>query len=406
MRVTIVGLNYLPEPTGIAPYTSGLAQNLNQRGHIVSVIAGYPHYPSWKVDPKYKGFFSAEWVGGVAVRRVRQYTPRAQSNLLRVLMELSFGLLANLRRWSQPDVVVCVSPALFGAALCAMRVRLTWRRPRLVIWTQDLYSRGVAETGGGRLAVTVAKVLESAILGSADAVVVIHDRFASYVSETLSVPEGRVRVIRNWAHLRDIERDERSVVRAKFGWSESEIVVLHAGNMGVKQGLENVVEAAKLLNDATSNVRFVFLGDGNQRQYLEDLAEGVVGLQFIRTLPEREFQSVLYAADILLVNELGSSVEMAVPSKLTSYFSTGLPVVAATNSGSTTAAEIEFSGAGLIVDPDDPSALLSAIAQLASSPDLSARLGAAGQKFQQTQLQADYAVDAFEDLFDDMTKPS
>ncbi|MBD0321819.1 MAG: glycosyltransferase WbuB, partial [Aldersonia sp.] len=48
MRVKIVGINYAPETTGIAPYTSGLADGLAARGHRVEVLTGQPHYPQWR----------------------------------------------------------------------------------------------------------------------------------------------------------------------------------------------------------------------------------------------------------------------------------------------------------------------------------------------------------------------
>ena len=67
-----------------------------------------------------------------------------------------------------------------------------------------------------------------------------------------------------------------------------------------------------------------------------------------------DFQVALSAADFLLVNELPGVKDMAVPSKLTSYFNAGVPVVAATDDGSVTAAEIATSGGGVRVDAACP----------------------------------------------------
>jgi colanic acid biosynthesis glycosyl transferase WcaI len=81
-----------------------------------------------------------------------------------------------------------------------------------------------------------------------------------------------------------------------------------------------------------------------------------------------EFTDVLAAADVLLLHERAGVVEMCVPSKLTSYFAAGRPVLAATSPRSAAAHEISASGAGTVVDPGDPSVLLEALRSLASQP--------------------------------------
>ena len=136
-------------------------------------------------------------------------------------------------------------------------------------------------------------------------------------------------------------------MRRRLGWPEDVTVVLHAGNMGAKQGLANVLRASRLADQTNEPLLFVLMGDGNQRAELEAMG-GNRCLQIIDPLPSDLFPQALQAADILLVNERGGVTEMAVPSKLTSYFATGRPVIAATDPGSITAEEIErLRGAGL-----------------------------------------------------------
>ncbi len=169
------------------------------------------------------------------------------------------------------------------------------------------------------------------------------------------------------------------------GWLPGEIVVLHAGNMGAKQGLDNVVASSRVAADRGSLVRFVLLGDGNQRERLERLDPNP-RLQFIDPLPDGIFERTLAAADALLVNELPGLTEMSVPSKLTTYYATGLPVLAAVNAGSVTSSEVELAEAGITVDPSDPAALVDAAELLAASPALATSLGEAGRRFRERHL--------------------
>lgn len=399
LRISILGLNYSPEPTGNAPYTTSLAEGLVAAGHTVHVITGYPHYPEWALKSGYRGWSRSEVINGVHVRRLRHSVPSTPKPLARLHMELSFGVRLLLASWAKPDVVLFVSPALFSSALAMLRARLHPSRPAICIWVQDLYSRGVVETGtgGGRLG-WLSTTAESLILRSADGVVAIHDRFKQYMIKFLDVATEDVKVIRNWTHLPSLPASNREDVRARLGWSPDQAVVLHAGNMGKKQGLENVVEAARLAEQQNSPVRFVLMGDGNQRRELEAAGADLKHLQFVPPLPGNEFMEALAAADVLLVNELPGVRDMAVPSKLTSYYNAGVPVIAATDEGSVTAAELALSKAGVRVDADDPRALLVAAEKLWSDKPAATAMGVHGLEFRRETLSAAAAIDKYDDF--------
>jgi glycosyltransferase involved in cell wall biosynthesis len=314
-------------------------------------------------------------------------------------MELAFGLRLMFSSWNSPDVILVVSPALFSSGLAMLAAR--FRRPRIpvIIWVQDLYSRGVVETSGGesRLGRVMASV-ESKIVRSAEGVVAIHDRFKSYLVDCLGVDPNVVRVIRNWTHVEPAPVAGLPQIRANLGWSPDDIVVLHAGNMGKKQGLENVVNAARLAQLQKSKVRFVLMGDGNQRRTLEAMAGGLDRLQLLPPLPDSQFMGALAAADALLVNELPGVKDMAVPSKLTSYFNAGVPVIAATDTGSVTAREIEVSGGGVRIAPADPLALVRAAEDLMSDPEAAQAMAASGLRFRNETLSERAALGRYDDF--------
>lgn len=285
----------------------------------------------------------------------------------------------------RPDVVIAVSPVLL-TVLAGLR----WKkrgRTALGVVTQDLYSRAVTETGiapagAGRAAAT----LEGWLLSRADGVAVVHEQFGDGVA-ALGVDRDRVTVIRNWSHVAGGDGDRASTRRA-LGWRDDEVIVLHAGNMGLKQGLENVVETARLADQRQAPVRFVLLGDGNQRSALEQRGLGVGRLQFRDPLPGDHFSDALAAADVLLVNEAPTVAEMSVPSKLTSYFTAGRPVVAASWERSAASAEIRRSGGGVRVDPGSPQDLLDAVRGLAGDPARIDALATAGRAYAEEHLGA------------------
>jgi colanic acid biosynthesis glycosyl transferase WcaI len=392
--VTILTLHYAPEPTGNAPYTASLAVGLKERGHDVHVITAHPHYPEWRVREGYGGWSVKEVLDGVPVHRLAHYVPAKPTGAHRLAAELSFGLRLLFAPWHRPDVVLLVSPALFSTSVAMLRARLS--RTAVAAWVQDLYSLGVVEMGHsrGRMAAVMTKV-ESSTLKAATGVAVIHRRFRDHVVRVLGVPEARVEVIRNWSHVQPPAAVDRETVRKRFGWAPATAVALHAGNIGGKQGLENVVEAARIADERRLPVHFVVLGNGNQRERIEALAAGVQSIEFIDPLPAGEFEEVLGSADVLLVNEKPGLREMSVPSKLTTYFATSLPVVAATDAGSVTADEIDASGGGVRVDAGNPGALVDAVLTLHADPERAGALGAAGRRYRDEVLSADAAMNHF-----------
>ncbi len=385
-RILVVGINYAPEHTGIGPYTSQACEDMQRRGAEVLVLAGVPHYPHWSVPAAYRRRLRVDEVRreGVHVRRLRHSVPARQSAVKRATYEATFGLHALGQRlpWT-PDVVLAVVPSLFGAMAAARIAKRTGAR--LAVWVQDLMGPAAAQSGivgGGKVAKLTGQ-LEGHVLRQADVVIVLNESFRQYAEEA-GVASDRIVVRPNWTHVA-APRGNRARIRTRLGWGE-DVVVLHSGNMGLKQGLENVVEAAKLAALTAPQVRFVLMGDGSQCEELHRLAVDVPTLDFLPAASDEEFPDFLAAADVLLVNERASAVNMSLPSKLTSYFRAGGPVLAAVALDGGTAAEIVRSKAGIVVAPDDCQALVEGVVALAADLVLRRDLGRAARLYAATQL--------------------
>lgn len=401
--VSIVGQHFSPESTGNAPYTTSLSRSLARRGHEVTVHTTYPFYPEWSKPSRGNRWTQRSVDRGVTLIRRKQYVPSRPSSLCRLLSELSFGARILTGRIGRSDVVLLVSPSLFGSALALVRIRLNTRRPKVGIWVQDLYSQGVVEIGvGGRLTAKLMTRIESWVLGHADGVAVIHERFARRIVQSLGVERRRVTVIRNWSHLPLPRPIDRHVERRILGWQDDEIVVLHAGNQGAKQGLDQLIPIAERIQELDLPIKIVLLGTGNQRMILQSELDRYECVQFIDPLPDTEFQAAMCAADLLLVCEKSGVTEMSVPSKLTSYFSTGRPVIAITDPGSATAEEISASRTGEQVASGQPAEFIAKVLALGSDAERSSEMGAAGLVYRTTVLDEAAAVDAFEQWFESL----
>jgi glycosyltransferase involved in cell wall biosynthesis len=404
--ILMLALNYPPERTGIAPYTGALAAGLSKIGDQVTVRAAHPHYPEWRLREGYGQWKRVEQLDGVEVRRLRHYVPHTPRGIRRLTSELTFGGSLLLTRWGRPRLVIAVSPALFSTALAVLRLRVTPRRPRLVVWVQDIYTLGLAEIGEGRgLTQRVTRWVESQTLCAADRVVVIHQCFKDFLVQELGVAESKVVVVRNWTHLALSDQVDSCSAKAKLNWPANVTVAVHTGNMGAKQGLENIVDAARIADNQSAPVYFVLVGDGGERRALEKRARGISCLAFVDPLAEEEYEWALSAADVLLVNEKPGVAAMAVPSKLTSYFAAGRPVVAATDPIGVTASEVRASEAGVIVPAGDPGALLHAILAVGADAEAATQLGLNGRRYRLSVLDQEAAIKKWSDLVEDTIDP-
>jgi glycosyltransferase involved in cell wall biosynthesis len=223
--------------------------------------------------------------------------------------------------------------------------------------------------------------VERRVVAKAKYIGIVTPGFRPHI-EKLGVPSDRILQLRNWNRLAPPTRDTGGI-RQSLGLPSNAIMCLHAGNMGAKQALENVIECARLAQTSSPRLFFVLMGDGSQRATLTRLADRyqLRNTKFMDPQPDGIYASVLRAADILIVNQRQTLIDMALPSKLTAYFSAARPVVAAVHHDSETAFELNASTAGVICAPERPAALLNALDDLADNPDLGRKLGAIGASY-------------------------
>lgn len=385
-RILIYSMYYWPEESGNAPYSTGLAEHLAANGMDVTVVAGMPHYPAWRVHAGYRGRWrQTEDRGGVRIERFRHHVPRRQSAARRAIYEATFLAHAGLRGpRRRPDAVLGVIPSMGGGVLT--RIAASRARVAYGIIVQDIMSAAAAQSGisGGRQAAATTGAIERWVLSRATVVAPVAAAFIP-VLQDMGVETGRIVHLPNWTHLPPPGRD-RPDVRRELGWLSDDVIVLHAGNMGLKQGLEQVIDAARTAEQVDGRIRFVLMGDGNQRTHLQSLADGLANVTFAPFVERERLVDVLAAADVLLLSERASVRDMSLPSKLTSYLAAGRPVLAAVDPEGASAAEVRRANAGVVVEAGQGQALVRAIIDLAADPAEIQRLGENSRRYAETTL--------------------
>ncbi|MEI7642558.1 MAG: glycosyltransferase, partial [Actinomycetes bacterium] len=199
----------------------------------------------------------------------------------------------------------------------------------------------------------------------------------------LGVESKRINQILNYS-ARTIAIQDKTKSRRKFGWASDDFVVIHTGNMGAKQDLENVVLAADALT-GESKIKIYLIGHGNQENNLKALCEGKSNIAVLPAVSDEDYSALLSAADLLLVNERSTQMEMSLPSKLTSYLYSERPVIATVPRGGATWKFLD--GIAELVEAGNPKALADLIIELRNNPAKMEKLAMDGLAFAKANLE-------------------
>ena len=383
-RVLLIAINYWPELVGIGKYTGEMGEWLAQQGFEVRVITAPPYYPAWRVDAKFSSWrYSRERVRGVDILRCPLWVPARLSGLKRILHLASFALtslplvLCSGMRW-RPDIVFVVEPPLFCAPAALIAAKLASARAWLHV--QDMEVDVAFELGILRLNWLRKLILraDTWLMKRFDTVSTISVKMLERLEKKGVKPE-RYLLFENW-----VETDRIypllgvPLLHSELNLPDKMAIVLYSGNMGEKQGLELVIQAAEILK-SRNDLFFLLCGTGASMARLKQMAKGLDNVLFRPLQPLDKLNELLNLANIHLLPQRSGAEDLGMPSKLTNMMASGKPVVATALPGSQIANVLE--GRGVVVNPDDLDALCRAIEYLLDNETVSREMGKNGRLY-------------------------
>jgi colanic acid biosynthesis glycosyl transferase WcaI len=360
-----------------------LCEELVRLGCEVSVISAVPHYPTGRVAKEFRGrLVQRERRGGVDVTRVWVPSVDRARLGLRLLGFFCFQVLAAFagltRRY---DVLLASSPAL--EVLLAVLALGVLRRKPMIYSVHEIYPDVGVKLGIFRHRAVIKAIdwMERLCCRRAGYVRVLSEGYKRTMGAR-GVPESKLAVVWNWADTDFIRPLPRRNVFSRQWGLDGVFVVLYAGNLGPTQGLEHVLEAARLLEEEPA-IRIVLVGDGAAKGSLQQSVEraGLTNVQFIPFQDHELVPWVLASADVSLLTLKRGMGTDSVPMKCYSIMASGRPIIASVDESSDTWNEIQRAGCGVCVEPENPLALASAILDLFRNDAYRARLGALGRAY-------------------------
>ena len=414
MKLLVLCPHYAPDTAPTGEVMTSIATELVARGHELHVLTSLPWYEHHRIEPGWEGRVvrheDTEWG---RITRVHPFPTDKRNIPARAAAFAGFTLLSTAlalrgRPRARPDAVLAMSPPLtLGAAgwLAARR----WRVP-FVFNIQDVFPDVAVELGAisNPHVIRLASWMERWTYRHSDAVTVLsddlRDNLVAKITGTVPDAYDRIRVIPNFVDTDRIRPadPEAGEYRREHGL-EGRRVVMYAGNVGLSQSLDLVVDAARKLADRT-DVVFVINGGGSGRAALEEAAMGLDNVCFVDFQPKERLPEVLAAGDIHLVPLRRGLARSSVPSKTYSILAAGRPVLASVDEGTEVARVVTDAGAGLAVPPDDPDAFTHALVTLLDEPERAAAMGRAGRSFVERWASPAAVAERYEALFEELAR--
>ena len=384
MRVVVWGINYAPEFTGIAPHSVALCEFLEREGHDVEMVTTFPYYPTWQKRPEDRGrLYRTDVINGVAVHRCWHFVPARVSPLKRIVHEASFIFTSTFRALflEQPDVCVVVSPPLLLGAAGWFVGKL--KRAPYVFHVQDMQPD--AAVGLGMLK----QSWFTRALYALEAFAYRHAARVSGITRGMlktfrdkGVPESKLIYFPNAIELKnDGPRAARGEFRGRHGFPADEFLAIYAGNLGVKQGLEVLLETAALLR--SKPIRFLICGDGAQRETLAARSREMQ-LPNFSMLPlqrGRDYSALLVDADLCFITQQAGAGNSFFPSKLLGLLAESKPVVTVAAPECELALSLAEGNFGVNVPPGRPEELAALVDSLANDPERLWIYGVNGRRY-------------------------
>ena len=401
MRLVVVTPHFAPDLAPTGAVITRLVDELARREHRIEVITSLPWYRDHRIEPGYEGrLLRHEDTPWGVITRIHPFPTTDKADISRrALAFAAFTMLAAFkgRSGSPVDGVLAVSPPLTLGLAGASIARA--RGAAYVFNVQDIFPDVVIALGylKNPTLIRAARALERRCYQEADAVTVLSEDLRANVVSKLAEPD-KVRVVPNFVDTTFITPGSRENDYRRATGLGGKTVVMYAGNVGLSQSLDLLLEAAATFAD-DPDVVFVINGGGTARSALEQHARNLHNVRFVDAQPMDRLPEVLAAADIHVVPLKRGLAAASVPSKVLSILAAGRPFVASVDPGSEISRIARDSGAGVAVGPEDPEGFTKAVRALIEHPDDARAMGEKGRAFVETWASPPAIARAYEELF-------
>ena len=303
----------------------------------------------------------------------------------------------------KPDVIIGSSVHLFAvytAYLLSKRYKVPFIMEVRDLWPQTLIDMGVSKW---HPFIILLRKLEKYLYKRADKIITVLGGADKYI-ESLGIKFNGTALVPNGVDLEGFNIKETNFKNQKP--LDSGFTVTYAGAIGKANNLDVVIKAAEILYKGHPDIKFLFIGDGQEKTRLSRIVKEkhLNNVKFKDPVPRREIGGVLANADGLLFNLEDSPVfKYGISSnKLFDYLASGKPVIFSCNAANN---PVEEAKAGITVSPNNPEKLASSILKLYHMPKKQKEeMGKRGREYVEKYHSIPVLVDKLEEVIKKVCK--
>ena len=379
MKLLILTQYYPPEIGAPQNRLHELAVRLKASGIDVEVLTAMPNYPKMEIMEAYrKGAIREETIDGIHVRRSKIYVSNSKKIIPRLLNYFSFVWTSYWkgRSFKDVDYLMVESPPLFlGYSAMALSKKL---KAKIIFNVSDLWPESAEKMG----IVTNGTMLKMAYRLEKKC----YNRAHLVTGQTMGIvdnirsrfPETNLHWLPNGVDVSfyDPSKISPSGFREAIGAKYSDVIFFYGGIIGHAQGLQTVLQAAKLIEDKP-NIKIVLQGAGPVLTELLALKEelGLKNIVFREPVTKNEMPGILKEVDVALVPLRKLDLFTgAIPSKIFEAQAMEIPLLLGVE-GEAKLHFIDRAEAGLFYEPENSEEMAKRMIEMASNPDVLKKMG-------------------------------
>lgn len=333
MNILIVSQFFKPETFII----NDLVIEMEKLGHTVTVLTGKPNYPDGDIYPGYKISGVHREIHGSRIEVIRvPLLPRRKAGAVNLILNyLSFAFMATLLgpwllRGKKIDAILVFAVSPITQAIPAIVIKF-FKRAFLAVWVQDLWPQSLVVTGyvNNKYMLWLLEMVVNVIYRLTDLVLVSSQSFFEPVRKIYA--KAKLQYYPN-SFRRPSAADYQLVLPEDLNRLLTQnFCVVFAGNIGKAQGVDTVLEAAKLLTE-NPKIKIVFVGSGSRLDWILDQKKqfGLDNVECVGRFDIKYMPAIYSKAKLMLLTLKADEImKYTLPWKTQSYMAAGRPIVAA-----------------------------------------------------------------------------
>ena len=387
MRFLILTQYYPPETGAPQNRLSGLARELKASGHEVCILTAMPNYPAMQIHPDYIGKkYVVDEFENIPVHRAWIYVSKNRSIISRLMNYFSFtfsSMYYASKIKGNFDYLMVESPPLFlGISAWWISKR---KKAKMVFNVSDLWPESAEKLGviSNKMFLKLATILEEWLYKKAFMVTGQTQGIVQNIKTRF--PNKKVHWLPNGVDESIFSFKKQENVRQQLKLSNDDFLIMYGGIIGLAQGLDVILDAAKLL-PAESKITYLLLGDGPEKNRLQQrvVEENIARVKFLELVSREVVPSYVDAVDVAVIPLKKMDLFLgAIPSKIFENLALGKPLLLSVD-GEARSLFIDQGNAGLFIEPENSKMLAEKSLQMEANPEMVREMGNNGKAFVQT----------------------